>query len=183
MDITVVKPNIELAKRLNKYAWAVSILVFLLVLSMRRIKFDTSIDFSGLPAFYSTLNGIVAILLILSLIAIKRGNARLHQKLNVLALLGSGLFLLMYVVYHTTTPETSYCGVGPIRYIYFFFLITHIILAAVILPFILFTFIRGYTQQYAKHKKMARWVYPLWLYVAVTGPVLYLMLSPCYGLS
>ncbi len=183
MEVNVVKPNLELAKKLNKYAWAISIVVFLLVLSMRRIKIDTAIDFSGLPAFYSTLNGLVAVLLIFSLLAIKRGNARLHKKLNMLALLGSALFLLMYVIYHTTTPETLYCGVGPIRYVYFFFLISHIILAALILPFILFTFIRAYTHQYARHKKMARWVYPLWLYVAVTGPVLYLMLSPCYGLS
>ena len=183
MDINVVKPNLVLAKKLNKYAWGASILVFILVLSMRRIKIDTGIDFSWLPAFYSTLNGIVAILLVFSLLAIKRGNARLHQKLNTSALLGSALFLLMYVVYHITTPETLYCGVGPIRYVYFFFLITHIVLAAGILPFILFTFIRAYTQQYDKHKKMARWVYPLWLYVAVTGPVLYMMLSPCYGLN
>jgi len=183
MEVNVVPPNLEKAKQLNRYAWVLSIIVFIVVISMRRIKIPTDIDFSFLPAVYSTLNGIVAVLLIFSLIAIKKGNARLHQKFNTAALIGSAGFLLMYVLYHTTTPETSYCGVGPIRYVYFFFLITHIILAAVILPFILFTFIRAYTHQYAKHKSMARWVFPLWLYVAVTGPVLYIMLSPCYGLS
>jgi len=183
MEVNVVPPNMDLAKKLSRYAWIVSILVFIVVASMRRIKIDTDVDFSWLPAVYSTLNGIVAVLLIFSLLAIKRGSARLHQKFNTLALIGSAGFLLMYVLYHVTTPETSYCGIGPIRYVYFFFLITHIVLAAGILPFILFTFIRAYTHQYARHKKIARWVYPLWLYVAITGPILYIMLSPCYGLS
>ena len=183
MEVNVVAPNLELAKKLNRWAWVISIVVFLVVVLMRRIKLDTGIDFSWLPAVYSILNGLVAILLVISLMAIKRGNAQLHKKFNTLALIGSAGFLLMYVLYHITTPETSFCGTGPIRYFYFFLLISHILLAAVILPFILFTFIRAYTHQYARHKKMARWVFPLWLYVAVTGPVLYIMLSPCYGLS
>ncbi|MCL4157717.1 UNVERIFIED_CONTAM: hypothetical protein GTU68_034633 [Idotea baltica] len=105
----------------------------------------------------------------------------LHRKLMTTAMLLSALFLLSYVVYHFTTPETKFCGEGAIRMVYFFFLITHIILAAAILPFILFTYIRAYTNQFEKHVKLARWVFPLWLYVAVTGPILFLMLSPCYN--
>ncbi len=182
MDLNVIPPNITLAKKLNTWAWIASIAVFLLVVGMRRIHIDTDIDFTFLPAFYSTLNGIVAVLLLVALFAIKRGNAKAHRKFMTAALACSTLFLLAYVVYHITTPETLYCGVGSIRYVYFFLLITHIVLAAVILPFILFTYIKAYTHQFASHKRMARWVFPFWLYVAITGPVLFLMLSPCYGL-
>jgi putative membrane protein len=88
--------------------------------------------------------------------------------------------LLSYVVYHFTTEETRFGGVGTIRYVYFFILITHVILAAVILPFILFTFNRAITNQITKHKKLARWVFPIWLYVAITGPLCYFMLKPYY---
>lgn len=181
MSTQVVPPNLELAKKLNKWAWVLSGAVFLLVVFMREIKIPTDIDFTFLPPIYATMNGLAAVFLIAALLAIKRGNASLHRKLTTAALGMSILFLLLYVVYHITTPETNYCGTGPIRYVYFFLLISHIILAAVILPFILFTYIRAYTNQFEKHRRMAKWVFPLWLYVAITGPVLYIMLSPCYG--
>ncbi len=180
MKNQVVPPNLELEKKLNKWAWILSIAVFLVVVSMRRIKIDTSIDFGFLPSFHATLNALAAVCLIAALLAIKRGMANLHRKLTTTALILSVLFLISYVTYHVTTPETSFCGVGPIRYVYFFMLITHVVLAAVILPFILFTYIRAYTNQFDRHKRMAKWVFPLWLYVTITGPVLYLMLSPCY---
>lgn len=176
----VVEPNLELASKLNKSAWIISGVVFLLVVSMRKIHFDTSIDFSFLPGVYSFINGAVALVLLAALLSIKKGNAQMHRKLMTFALVLSATFLLMYVVYHTTTPETKFCQEGPIRTIYFFLLITHIVLAAVILPFILFTYIRAYTNQFVKHVKMARWVFPLWLYVALTGPILYWLLYPCY---
>lgn len=177
----VLPPNVELEKKLNKIAWVVSILVFVIVVSMRRIKIDIPIDFTWLPPFYSGINALVAILLVWALVAIKKNSAALHRKLMTTAMLFSGLFLLCYVVYHITTPETKYCMEGNIRYVYFFLLITHIVLAAGILPFILFTYIRAYTNQFDKHVRLAKWVFPFWLYVAITGPVLYLMLGPCYG--
>lgn len=175
------KPNLQLAKKLNIAASIVSLIVLLLVVGMRRIKIPTEIDFSFLPPFYSTLNALVAVALLFSLYFIKNKKVEAHKKTNVMALVLSILFLLAYVVYHITTEETKYGGEGTIRYIYFFLLITHIILAAVILPFILFTFIRAYTGQIDRHRKMAKWVYPLWLYVAVTGPIIYLMLRPYYS--
>ena len=181
MSVQVVPPNVALEKKLNKWAWALSIVVFLVVVSMRRIKIPTDIDFGFLPPFHATVNGLAALVLIAALLAIKQGRANLHRKLMTTALVLSVVFLLSYVIYHITTPETPFCGTGPIRNVYFFLLITHIVLAAVILPFILFTYIRAYTNQFDRHKKMARWVFPLWLYVAITGPVLYLMLRPCYG--
>ncbi len=176
----ILTSNIQLEKKLNKLSWIASVAVFLLVVMMRRVKIDTSIDFSFLPPLYSTLNTITALLLIVALLFIKKGMANQHRKVMTMALATSVLFLLCYVVYHITTPETRYCQEGAIRYVYFTLLISHIILAAVILPFILFTYIRAFTNQFQKHKSMARWVYPLWLYVALTGPIIYLMLLPCY---
>lgn len=181
MSLEVTPPNIELAKKMNKVAWVVSAAVLLLVVFMRQIKIDTAVDFTFLPGVYSTINGIVAVFLIAALLAIKKGNASLHRKLMTAAMGLSAVFLLCYVLYHITTPETKFCQEGGIRYVYFFLLITHIVLAAIIFPFILFTYIRAYTHQFAKHVRLAKWVFPLWLYVALTGPILYLMLLPCYA--
>lgn len=162
-------------------AYILSVVVIFLVVVMRMPeKNNFGYDFSFLPPVYSTMNAIVAILLILALMAIKKKNITAHKRYIMLAMFFSAVFLVMYVVYHFTTPETKYCGVGNIRYFYFFLLITHIILAGAILPFILMAFNRGYLMVIDKHKKMVKWVFPLWLYVAVTGPVIYLMLKPCY---
>jgi putative membrane protein len=149
---------------------------------MRRpeFKISTDIDFSFLPPFHATLNAMAAVALLFAFYFIKNKNIEAHWKSIYTAMGLSALFLLSYVVYHFTTEETTYCFEGISRKIYFFFLITHVVLAGVILPFILLTFIRAYTGQIEKHKKMARWVFPFWLYVAVTGPICYLMLRPCY---
>ena len=176
----MIQPNLPLAKKLNRVAWVLSAIVLALVVGMRRIKVDVPIDFSFLPPFYSTLNALAAVALLSALYFIKNKNVAAHQKSVYVAMGLSILFLLCYVLYHITTPETKFGGEGNIKYIYFFFLITHIILAAVILPFILFTFIRAYTGQIERHRKMAKWVFPLWLYVAMTGPICYLMLRPYY---
>lgn len=175
------RPNLQLAKKLNRAAIVLSGVVVLLVALMGRYKIDTDIDFSFLPPLYSTMNALAAVSLLFSFYFIKNKNVAAHKKANFTALTLSILFLLGYVLYHITTPSTSYGGEGTMKYIYFFLLISHIILATVTLPFILFTFIRAYTGQIEKHRKMAKWVFPLWLYVAVTGPVVYLMLRPYYG--
>ncbi len=172
--------NLALAKKLNILASIISVVVLLLVGMMRRVKIDTGIDFSFLPPLHAILNSLAALALIAALVFIKQKNVAAHQKSIYAAMFLSFLFLMSYVVYHFTTPETLYCKQGTIRTVYFFFLITHIILAAVSLPFILFNFIRGYTGQIEKHRKMSKWVYPIWLYVAITGPIVYLMLRPCY---
>lgn len=169
-------------KVFDRFAYAISVVVIFLVIFMRQEdKPDFGISFGFLPPLYSALNAITALLLILALWQIKKKNIENHKRLMMAALVSSVLFLLGYVVYHFTTPETKYCGVGNIRYFYFFLLITHIILAGLILPFILLTFNRGYLMMTDKHKKLARYVFPLWLYVALTGPVIYLMLAPCYN--
>ena len=188
--------NIQLAKKLNVGATIVTIVVLILVGLMRRVKIDlpTGWDFSFLPPFHATVNALTAVVLLIAFYYIKQKNIEAHRKAIYVAIGLSVLFLLSYVAYHFTTPETIYgdtnhdgivdaaekAAVGSMRTVYLALLLTHIILAALTLPFILFTFIRAYTNQIEKHRKMAKWVFPLWLYVAVTGPICYYMLMPYY---
>ncbi|MDX2280665.1 MAG: DUF420 domain-containing protein [Saprospiraceae bacterium] len=172
--------DIQLEKKLNTVAYIVSAAVLLLVVAMRRYKIDLGVDFSFLPPFHASLNALTAVILLVALYFIKNKQVENHRKAIYVAMVTSGLFLLSYVLYHFTTPETRYGGEGSLRVVYFFLLLTHIFLAATSLPFILLTFIRAYTNQFERHRKMARWVFPIWLYVAVTGPICYLMLMPYY---
>ena len=189
--------NLELAKKLNVAAWIVTAVVLTLVGMMRRVKIELpeGMDMSFLPPFHATLNAWAAVALLVALYFIKRKNVIAHQRAIYLAVGLSVLFLLSYVAYHFTTPETLFgdlnhdgvlsaeelAEVGSSRVIYLIILLSHIFLAAISLPFILFTFIRAYTGQIEKHRKMARWVYPMWLYVTITGPIAYLMLMPYYA--
>lgn len=186
--------NIALEKKLNVTAYVVSVVVLLLVGLMRRIKIDLGIDFSFLPPVHSTLNAMTAVALVVALYFIKNKQVENHRRAIYAAMTFSALFLLSYVLYHFTSPEIKYgdlnhdgllspeelAAVAGTRTLYLIVLLTHIVLAAVILPFILLTFNRAYTNQFDRHKRMARWVYPLWLYVAITGPICYLMLKPYY---
>lgn len=174
-------PNPTLEKKLNIASIAISIVVLLLVGVMRRVKIDLGMDFSFLPPVHAILNTGAAISLIIAYRRIMKKNIEGHRRAIYAAMTFSALFLLCYVLYHFTTEETKYCGEGAMRVIYFFILITHIILAAISLPFILLTFSRGYSSQFEKHRKMAKFVFPVWLYVAITGPICYLLLYPCYS--
>jgi putative membrane protein len=171
--------NRELEKRLNRIAIVVSIVVFCIVAFVRD-KFDINLDLSYLPAFHAGMNTLAAVALLAALYFIKQKNMIAHRKCIYTAMAFSALFLISYVLYHSTTPETRFGGQGTVRTVYFLLLITHIVLAGGILPFIFFTFIRAFTGQYERHKKMARWVFPLWLYVTISGPICYLMLKPYY---
>ena len=166
-------------KKLNRIAWVISIVVLLIVGGMRRFKIETDVDFSFLAPFHATVNAITFFVLLFALYQIKQRNIALHRKAIYLAMGLSGIFLASYVLYHITTPEVRYCREGTIRSVYFILLITHVVLAGVILPFILFTFNRAFTGQYERHKKIARYVMPLWIYVCATGPICYLMLRGC----
>ena len=179
----MMKENTALAKKLNRIAIVISIIVIGLAGAMRvpSLKIPTDIDFSFLPPIHAAMNMLTTLCLLLALYFIKNKNINAHRKAIYAALFFSMLFLLSYVTYHFTTSETLYCKEGPIRILYFFFLISHIVAAGGVFPFILFTFIRGYTGQVQRHRKMAKWVYPIWLYVAITGPIVYFMLKPCYG--
>jgi putative membrane protein len=151
-------------------------LLFLLPHPDIRVGFDIRI----LPFINAILNSATAILLLASLYFIKNGLRKAHQTCNLIAVSLSALFLISYVFYHFLAPVTYFGGHGPIRYFYFFILITHIILAAVIVPFVLFTLLRAYQGNFARHKKIARITWPMWFYVAVTGVLVYIMISPYY---
>ena len=135
---------------------------------------------SDLPALNASLNAISAMLLTTGYVLVRRGRADLHKRCMLAALSTSALFLISYVVYHLNAGSRPFVGQGPIRFVYFAILITHVILAAVILPLALTTATRGLLGQYDRHVRIARWTLPLWLYVSVTGVVIYLMLSRLY---
>jgi putative membrane protein len=138
-------------------------------------------DFSFLPPVYATINGITAILLLLAVVAIKNKKKQLHEALMKICIFLSALFLVMYVAYHMTSDSTPYGGEGAIRIVYFFVLITHIVLSIIVVPFVLFTFSRALSGNFERHKALAKFTFPLWLYVAVTGVIVYLMISPYYS--
>lgn len=172
--------NEKLAASLKKAIWVLTTVVLITVGLMRRVKIDIGVDMSFLPPVHALLNSLVAISLVIAVVMIKKKNVIAHQRWINFAMLCSVLFLLCYVAYHFTTEETKYAGEGAMRGVYFFFLITHIVLAGVSLPFILYTWMYGATKQFQKHRKMAKWIFPIWLYVAVTGPICYFMLKPYY---
>jgi len=133
-----------------------------------------------LPALNATMNGTVSLLLVIGVWLIKSGKRNAHQLVMTWAIVLSALFLVSYVLYHTTHESTSFGGEGWIRYVYFFILLTQIVLAIVIVPLVLITFTRALSERFDKHKKIARITFPLWLYVSVTGVMVYLMISPYY---
>lgn len=134
-----------------------------------------------LPTLNASINALCTILLLISFYCIKRKQIKTHKRLNITAFLLSCLFLVSYLIFHSTGHETKFGGSGAIRYVYFFILITHIILAAIVLPLILFSFYRGMKMQVEKHRKLVRWSFPIWLYVTISGVLVYLMISPYYS--
>jgi len=174
-----------------------SVVVFTAVVVLGRVKLDIGVNFdvhvfAKINAF---INASIAVLLVAALVAVKQKNFALHKRLMMLALLLSVAFLVSYIAHHLLAGEAKFgdsdhdglvseaekLAVGSMRMVYYIILITHIFLAAIILPFILFTAYRGLTGEYAQHKKIAKITWPLWFYVAVTGPVVYWMISPYYS--
>ncbi|TJZ61169.1 DUF420 domain-containing protein [Sphingobacterium olei] len=175
----------EEEKKYKGWIWTLSIVIPLAVaalfgVNLRKLGYDVE-PLSFLPPIYASINGLTAVLLVWAISAVKKGNVKLHEGLIKLCMVCSSLFLVMYVAYHMTSDSTSYGGEGFIRYVYFFILITHILLSIIIIPFVLFTFVRGIAGAYERHKKLARITYPMWLYVAVTGVIVYMMISPYYS--
>ncbi len=167
-------------RRLDFWAWIFTAIVLIVVVALRYAHIETDADLSGLPKIYSSLNALCAVLLVLGRIAIKRKNVKWHRTYMVMALITSVLFLVSYIAYHLTNEPVRYGGTGFWKFVYLFLLATHVILAALVLPFVLFTVNRAIVGMYDAHTAMARYVYPLWLYVAITGPLCYLMLEPYY---
>ena len=192
------KPNEKLSKTLKLVTWVLTAAVLILVGLMRRpelrIPLPEGVDLNFLPPFHAIVNTIVAILLVLAVLAVRAGNITKHRNLMLGAMAMSVIFLLGYVAYHFTNTEILYgdangdamvdaaelATVGIWRAVYLILLITHIVAAGVSLPLILLTFTAAWSQRFQTHRKLARWVFPIWLYVAVTGPICYLMLRSYY---
>jgi putative membrane protein len=176
-----MKDEVVNEKRIKVWITILSIAIPLVVAFLFRYKLPNVESLSFLPPIYATINGLTAICLILGVLAIRKGKQKLHQNFMSFCILLSVLFLGMYVAYHMTSESTSYGGEGIIKYIYFFILITHIVLSIVIIPLVLITYSKSYfLKDYVAHKKWARFTFPIWLYVAITGVVVYLMISPYY---
>lgn len=167
----------------NKYkkiTIIVSIALPLAVAALFGIKIPNVEPLYFLPPVYATINGITAVLLMAAVLAIKKGKRKVHEALMKTSLVLSLLFLVMYVAYHMTSNTTVYGGEGALKYVYYFVLITHILLSIIIIPLVLVSYTRALSGLFVQHKKIARIAFPLWLYVAITGVVVYLMISPYY---
>ena len=158
----------------------VSIVIPLVVLILFNIRITSLPPLTFLPPIYATINGITAILLIAALYSIKNKKIKQHELLMKTSIFLSIVFLVMYILYHMTTDPTPYGGEGIIRTVYFFILISHITLSVFIVPMVLVTYVRAISKMFDKHKKIARITFPIWLYIAVTGVIVYLMISPYY---
>jgi len=177
--------NTAVEQKYNKWIIVLSVAIPLVVallfgVNLRKLGYDVQ-PLSFLPPIYATINGITAVVLIIAVWAIKNGKRKLHENLMKFAISLSVLFLGMYVAYHMTSDSTKFGGEGVIKYIYYFILITHICLSVIIIPFVLVTYVRALAERFDRHKKIAKITFPMWLYVAVTGVIVYLMISPYYN--
>lgn len=175
----------SLEKKFSKFIVIVSILIPVVVAVLFSVKlkdFGYNVEpLSFLPPIYATINGITAVVLVAGVLAIKNGKRLLHERLMTTAIALSVSFLVMYVAYHMTTDSTKFGGEGFVKIVYFFILISHIILSIAVIPLVLITYVRALAERFDRHKKIAKITFPIWLYVAVTGVVVYLMISPYYA--
>ena len=186
-------------KLISRLITGVSIFVFLVVVILNRKLIPVNIPTPSfvylLPTFNAIINATCTILLLISLYFIKQKNITAHKRTNILTFILSSLFLVSYIVFHYFALETKYGDLnsdgvlsdeeislaGNLRYVYYVILISHIILAAGVLPLVLMSFYKGLQMQVEKHRKLVRWSYPIWLYVTTTGVIVYLMISPYYN--
>lgn len=155
------------------------VVVLLFSVNLKKMGFNVE-PLTFLPPIYATINGLTAVLLVFAVLAIKNGKRKLHENLMKSAIACSVAFLGMYVAYHMTSDSTKFGGEGAIKYVYYFILFTHIVLSVIIIPMVLVTYVRALSQAFDQHKKIARITFPIWLYVAITGVIVYLMIAPYY---
>lgn len=175
-------------KAIFRLVWTISLIVLftIVLLQAKVVNFFPNHDtlpmwVQFLPKLNAMINGTCTVLLLASYYFIRQKNIRIHKALNITALILSSLFLISYLIFHSAGHETRFGGTGMIRYVYFFILITHIILAAIVLPLVLMSFYRGMKMQVEKHRKLVHWTFPIWLYVTISGVLVYLMISPYYS--
>jgi len=167
-------------KKYNKWIIILSVVIPLVVAALFGVKIPNVEPLSFLPPIYASINGLTALVLLLAFWTIKNKKIRLHERLMKFAITLSISFLMMYIAYHMTSDSTKFGGEGLIKYVYYFILLTHIVLSIIVIPFVLITYVRAITKNFERHKKIARVTFPLWLYVAISGVVVYIMISPYY---
>ncbi|MFD2726614.1 DUF420 domain-containing protein [Hyunsoonleella rubra] len=167
-------------KKYNTLIVILSIAIPLVVALLFGVKIEAELPVF-LPPIYASINAVTALVLVLAFIAIQNKKIKLHERLMKFAIVLSVLFLVMYVAYHMTSDSTKFGGEGVIKYLYYFVLLTHILLSIAVIPFVLITYVRAITNNIEKHKKIAKITFPLWLYVAISGVVVYIMISPYYN--
>ena len=176
--------NNSIESKYNKWIVILSIFIPVAVAVLFKIKLkDLGFDVAPLPVLppiYATINGLTAIVLVTAVVAIKNGKRQLHENLMKFAIGCSLVFLVLYIAYHMTTDSTKFGGTGSIKYLYYFILLSHIVLSIAVIPLVLITYVRALAEKFDKHKKIAKFTFPIWLYVAVTGVIVYLMISPYY---
>ncbi len=163
----------------QKLIVVLSVVIPIVVAALFRIKIP-GYNFSFLPPIYASINGLTAILLVIAVIAIKNKNRKIHEILMKSCIGLSAAFLVLYVVYHMFSDSTPFGGESYVKTIYYVILISHILLSVIVIPFVLLTFSRALAGNYERHKSLAKFTFPLWLYVAVTGVIVYIMISPYY---
>jgi putative membrane protein len=173
--------NSSTEKTYRIWTWILSIVVPIVVAILFGVRIPNVEPLNFLPPIYATTNGITALVLLLSLYQIRKGNRFLHEVLMKTAIVLSLIFLVMYVAYHMTSDPTPYGGIGFSRYVYYFILISHILLSITVIPFVLVTYTRAILGKFPEHKRIAKITFPIWLYVAVTGVIVYLMIAPYYA--
>ena len=168
-------------RRYKFIIWSLSVVIPVVVIILFQVRIPNVAALMFLPPIYATINGLTALLLLLAVRQIKRGNKASHERLMKLAILCSIAFLVMYVAYHMTSDPTPYGGEGFVAILYYFILISHILLSVTVIPLVLFTYHYASIEAFDKHKKLAKITFPIWLYVAVTGVIVYLMIAPYYA--
>jgi putative membrane protein len=185
--MSTVKVNSAATTRDKRIMFLIAILSVVIPLAVAALFFldkstaDASVDVSFQPPLHAILNSLTAIALIVGYINIKKKNVRVHRAAMLTAFGLSAIFLVSYVTYHFLGERTIYGGEGMLKYIYYFVLLTHIVLAVVIVPLVLLSVYFGITNQLARHRRISRWTFPIWLYVAITGVLVYLLISPYYN--
>ena len=168
------------SKKHSKLITVVSILIPVVVVVLFTVRLPNVAPLDFLPPIYASINALTALILVLAYFAIRKKNIKLHESLMKTAIALSLVFLVMYVAYHMTSDHTTFEGEGGVVYIYYFILISHIILSIGIIPMVLITYVRAISKRFTDHKKISVITFPIWLYIAITGVVVYLMIAPYY---
>jgi len=166
-------------KKYNKWIVILSIAIPLVVAILFGVKIDAQLPVF-LPPIYASINALTSVVLIIAVWAVKNKKIKLHENLMKTAIIFSVVFLVLYMAYHMTSDSTKFGGEGSFKYFYYVILISHIILSIIVIPFVLITYVRAITNNIELHKKIAKFTFPLWLYVAISGVVVYILISPYY---